>query len=627
MPDVHASPGGMTYHINREHMMDPKRQRPGTVTVLAAALLATLAATAPLQARQRTPQLNEAGTIVRTLPAATSRSVLDAGTSSRVCETGAKWIRLDFRSLKLQGYDSLVLKSSGGDRYVFQGGHWNNRSFSSRALRGSCVDIQPYFANRDSGYDLGGYTIGTRALALSTVVVAGAGDLCDSTPNDCKATSDLIVNINPVAVFTAGDNAYSNGTLSEFNTRYHPNWGRFKSKTKPTPGNHEYGTSSAAGYFDYFNGSGVQTGLAGDRSKGYYSWDVGDWHFVALNTVSNGSISSTQLTWLQQDLAANTKPCTAAYFHHPRWSTGNYSGYSGVQSAYTALYNAKADLILVGHDHNYQRSKKINASGAVAADGFRQILVGTGGRDFYSLGSANTTIAEVRNDNTWGVLKLTLSATDYVADFVPVAGRTFTDRVTGTCNKANAGTTYSISGTVANSAGTGIAGVVVSNGSASATTSSTGAYTLTGLANGSYTLTPSLSGYTFSPISRSVTVNSGNVTGQNFTGTATSTGDTVVHNVNLPSVSSGNWSSIYTVAIPSGTTKLVVNISGGTGDADLYVRAGSAPTTSSYACRPYLDGNTETCTINNPTAGSTYYIGVRAYSSYSGVNMKATRTP
>ncbi len=111
-----------------------------------------------------------------------------------------------------------------------------------------------------------------------------------------------------------------------------------------------------------------------------------------------------------------------------------------------------------------------------------------------------------------------------------------------------------------------------------------------------------------------------------YTGGGTGTG-TVVHNVNLPSVSTGNWSSIYTVAIPAGTTKLVVNTSGGTGDADLYVRAGAAPTTTSYTCRPYLSGNTETCTINNPVAGTTYYIGVRAYSSYSGVNMKATRTP
>ncbi len=104
-------------------------------------------------------------------------------------------------------------------------------------------------------------------------------------------------------------------------------------------------------------------------------------------------------------------------------------------------------------------------------------------------------------------------------------------------------------------------------------------------------------------------------------------GSTVVHNVNLPSVATGGWSSIYQVAIPAGTTSLVVNISGGTGDADLYVRAGAAPTLSSYNCRPYLGGNTETCTINNPVAGTTYYIGVQAYSSYSGVNMKATRTP
>ena len=102
---------------------------------------------------------------------------------------------------------------------------------------------------------------------------------------------------------------------------------------------------------------------------------------------------------------------------------------------------------------------------------------------------------------------------------------------------------------------------------------------------------------------------------------------TVVHNVNLPSIAANNWSSMYTVTIPAGTTSLVVNISGGTGDADLYVRAGAAPTTSAYTCRPYLGGNTETCTINNPTAGTTYYIGVRAYSAFSGVNMKATRSP
>ncbi len=679
----------------------------GVATTLLLALSAALPTAA--HSRERIMQLHEDGVTTRTLQAKTS--VLSAANATRVCEAGAKWVRLDFKSLTLKSYDSLVLTSNGGDRYVFQGGHWNNRSFNARALRGSCVNIQPYFASPDSRYDVGGYTVGTQALAATTVTVAGAGDICDSTPADCKATSDLIVAINPTVVFTAGDNAYDSGTLTEYNNRYAPNWGRFKTLTRPTPGNHDYNTASASGYFDYFNGSGVQNGLAGDRAKGYYSYDVGDWHFVALNTMSSGSISTAQLDWLKSDLAANTKPCTAAYFHHPRWSTGNYTGYTGVQSAYTELYAAKADLILVGHDHNYQRSKKINASGAVAADGFRQFLVGTGGRDFYPFGSTNTTVAEVRNADTWGVLKLTLSATGYTADFVPVAGRTFTDSVTGTCNKAVTGTTYSVSGTIATSAGAGISGVSVSNGSTSVTTNASGQYTFTGMANGTYTLTPSLSGYTFSPTSRSVTVSGANVTGANFTGTpptnttysvsgtiATSagagisgvsvsngstsvttnasgqytftgmangtytltpslsgytfsptsrsvtvsganvtganftgtppsSGGTVVLNVNLPSVASGSWSSAYPVSIPAGTTKLVVAISGGTGDADLYVRAGAVPSTSSYTCRPFLDGNTETCTINNPAAGSTYYVAVRAYSSYSGVNLKATRTP
>ena len=188
-------------------------------------------------------------------------------------------------------------------------------------------------------------------------------------------------------------------------------------------------------------------------------------------------------------------------------------------------------------------------------------------------------------------------------------------------------TTYTVSGTIATSAGTGIAGVTVSNGTVTATTSSTGAYTLSGLANGTYTLTPSLSGYTFSPASRSVTVNGANVTGQNFTGTATSSGGTVVHNVTLPSIAAKAWSSMYTVVIPAGTTRLVVNTSGGTGDADLYVRVGAAPTTSTYTCRSWTNTSTEVCTINNPTAGATYYIGVHAYNAISGVNMTATRTP
>jgi len=571
------------------------------------AMLAFAVASPSAQGRERILQLAEDGTTTRSLPPKSDRSVLNAAASSRVCEAGAKWIRLDFRSLVLRSYDSLVLTSSGGDRFVFQGGHWNNRSFGARAMRGACVDVQPYFASADSRYEVGGYTFGTRELSATSVVVAGAGDICDSTPQDCKATSDLIVQINPTVVFTAGDNAYSNGTLSEYNTRYAPNWGRFKELTRPTPGNHEYGTSGAAGYFDYFNGSGVQTGLAGDRSKGYYSYDVGDWHFVAMNTMSSGSISSTQLDWLRADLAANTKPCTAAYFHHPRWSTGNYTGYSGVQSAYTELYNAKADLILVGHDHNYQRSKKINASGAVAADGFRQVLVGTGGRDFYPFGSTNTTVAEVRNANTWGVLKLTLSATGYTADFVPVAGSTFTDRFTGTCNKAGSGGntppvanfSFATNGLTASftDGSTDSDGTIASrswnfgDGTSSTATNPSKTYAAAGTYNVSLTVTDN--GGASHSVSRAVTVSSGGGASQLLLNPGFESGATawsfshtgIITNSTSRTPRSGSWYArlggvgstatrtlSQSVAIPSGRTSATLS---------LYLKIDTAETTSS----------------------------------------------
>jgi hypothetical protein len=243
------------------------------------------------------------------------------------------------------------------------------------------------------------------------------------------------------------------------------------------------------------------------------------------------------------------------------------------------------------------------------------------------------------------VLKLTLSPTGYAGEFVRsqnAQNSTFgtssqPEYFNGTCNKASSGTTYAVSGAVTTTSGAAISDVRVSNGSTSATTNASGQYTLTGLANGTYTLSPSLAGYTFSPSSQSVTVNGANVTGLNFTGTVASSGSTIVHNVNLPSASTGNWSSAYQVTIPAGTTSLVVNLSGATGatgDADLYVNRGSALTTpvsaavnTSTRCVPYRNGNTETCTISNPTAGSTYFITVHAYSSYSGVNMRATRTP
>lgn len=412
---------------------------PSRTPICVALAAALLGAAAPAPAAQRILQLSEDTTHSKPVAAASAlrgTPLAKAGAADRVCETGAQWLRVGFKQLKLSGYDSLVLTSSGGDKLVFEGQHWNQRSFTTRALRGECVTVQPYFSQPDSAFQLDRYDYSTVALDKATVVVAGAGDICDTSGNACQGTSDLIVSINPTAVFTAGDNAYNSGTLSEYNSRYAPTWGRFKALTSPSPGNHDYSTTGAKGYFDYFNGSGNQTGPAGDRSKGYYSWDVGDWHFIALNTMSGGTVAQAQIDWLKADLAANTKPCTAAYFHHPLLSRGSYSGYSQVKPFWDALYAAKADLVLVGHDHNYQRYGKMDPNKAAASDGIRQVLVGTGGRAFYGI-SGSHALLEASNDSTFGVLKLTLTATGYTGDFVPRAGSSYTDRFTGTCNKGS----------------------------------------------------------------------------------------------------------------------------------------------------------------------------------------------
>ena len=607
------------------HSIQNNRER---AVLVASALLTVLAAASPLQAKQRVEQLSEDSATTRVLPAQTQKSVLSASSSTRVCEAGAKWIRLGFKSLVLKSYDSLVITSSGGDRYVFQGGHWNDRAFHARALRGSCVDIQPYFASPESGYQVGSYDFGTRALALATVTVAGAGDICDSSSSTtCKATSDLIVSINPTAVFTAGDNAYSNGTLSEYNARYAPTWGRFKTLTKPTPGNHDYNTSGAAGYFDYFNGSGVQTGLAGDRSKGYYSWDVGDWHFVALNTMSGGTVSTTQINWLKSDLAANTKPCTAAYFHHPLVSRGNYSGYTQVRPIYDALYAAKADLVLVGHDHNYQRYGKMNPSQVAAADGFRQVLVGTGGRSFYSL-SGSHALLQASNANTHGVLKLTLTATGYTGDFVPRAGSSYTDTFSGTCNKAGSGGnvapvanfTSSTSALTANftDTSTDSDGTIASRSWAfgDGTTSTTANPSKTYAAAGTYNVTLTVTdngGLTHSKTS-AVTVSSGS-------------GNVLSNGVAVTGISGAKGSKQYwTLVVPAGATNLKFVTSGGSGDPDLYARLGSQPTTSTYTCRSIGSSTAETCTVTTAQAG-TYHVMISGYSAYSGLTLRATFTP
>ncbi|QSX79089.1 proprotein convertase P-domain-containing protein [Agrilutibacter solisilvae] len=404
---------------------------------------ALLALPCVAQSRQRIVQLAEDGVQTRRI-AARPGPLADAPVT-RVCESGARWLRLDFSELTLRSYDTLVLSSSGGDRFVFQGAQWNQRSFTTRAFRGSCIDIRPSFGSPQSRYRVGSYQFGVQDLEDTPVVVAGAGDICDPTPADCGDTADLIVDINPTAVFTAGDNAYHSGTLTQYNTLYDPNWGRFKALTNPTPGNHDYFTTGASGYFDYFNGPGNASGPAGDRSKGYYSYDVGEWHFVALNTMSGGAVASAQLTWLEADLAATSKPCVAAYFHHPLVSRGVYHGYAQVKPIFDRLYAAKADLVMVGHDHNYQRYARMDGNQAPKADGLRQIVVGTGGRNLYGL-SGTHPLMDASQSHTWGVLRLSLTANGYTGTFLPVPGDSWTDTFSGLCNAKGTGyvppTTY-----------------------------------------------------------------------------------------------------------------------------------------------------------------------------------------
>jgi hypothetical protein len=237
-------------------------------------------------------------------------------------------------------------------------------------------------------------------------------------------------------VLALGDTVYENGTPTEYTNCYQPSWGQYKSRTHPVIGNHEYGTANASGYFGYFGG------VAGTPGQGYYSYDYGEWHVVVLNSmcanVGGCGVGSAQYNWLVSDLAANDEQCTMALWHHPRFSSGFEHGSDPVtQPLYQALYNANADLILTGHDHSYERFAPQTAAGvADPVRGIRQFVVGTGGRSHYPLGTLKAN-SEVFNGDTYGVLKLQLKPTGYDWQFVPEAGKTFTDSGSDACHDAN----------------------------------------------------------------------------------------------------------------------------------------------------------------------------------------------
>jgi hypothetical protein len=263
------------------------------------------------------------------------------------------------------------------------------------------------------------------------VVLVGAGDIGTCATNNDEATAALIDNI-PGTVFALGDNAYEDGSAAEYTNCYAPTWGRHLARTKPVPGNHDYQTSGAAGYYGYFGAA------AGASGKGYYSYDRGAWHIIALNNeIANGP-SSAQMQWLRADLAANPNLCTLAYWHRPLYSSTPGSGTStvinSVRPLWDTLYAYGVDLVLNAHRHTYERIAPVKPDGTPnSSTGIRAIIVGTGGFAHHTQNNIFPA-SEVRNANTHGVLKLTLYDDSYGWEFVPVAGQTFTDAGSSACH-------------------------------------------------------------------------------------------------------------------------------------------------------------------------------------------------
>jgi hypothetical protein len=285
-------------------------------------------------------------------------------------------------------------------------------------------------------------TLTPTPLAATDVVLVGAGDVASCQVSADEATAELldtVVAAHPDAqVFTAGDNAYDSGSATEFANCYGPTWGRHRTRTRPVVGNHEYFTSRASGYFDYFNGPGVYRGAAGDRDKGYYSYNLGTWHVVVLNSncdkIGGCHAGSAQEQWLRADLAANPAACTLAMSHHALFSSGMHGNQTEMRPMWQALYDADADLVIGGHDHGYERFDPQTPAGtADAARGIRELIVGTGGKSHYGWHTIQPN-SRVRNNTAFGVIELTLGATNYHWRFLPVPGSTFVDEGTGACH-------------------------------------------------------------------------------------------------------------------------------------------------------------------------------------------------
>lgn len=270
--------------------------------------------------------------------------------------------------------------------------------------------------------------VGSAALpAAGSPVFIGAGDICvTGSIADARATAALIAARPSDVVFTAGDNSNETGSAAEYAGCFDPTWGAFKGRIHPVPGNHDYLTAGAGPYYSYFGAA------AGPAGKGYYSYDLGnDWHVLALNAmcseIGGCGAGSPEEIFIRDDLAANTGKHVIAIWHIPAFSSGSAHGNDSSYGAWWQdLYAARAEIVINGHDHDYERFTLQSPSAKADLNGIREFVVGTGGAGQREFGTIRAN-SKVRNTGTFGVLELTLGSESYAWAFIPVAGATFTD--------------------------------------------------------------------------------------------------------------------------------------------------------------------------------------------------------
>lgn len=254
----------------------------------------------------------------------------------------------------------------------------------------------------------------------------GAGDIARCDSPGAEQTAKLLDSL-PGTVFVAGDNAYMNGSASDYRNCYHPTWGRHRNRTKPVPGNHEYQTPGAAGYFDYFGAN------AGPAGLGYYTYTLGSWLVLAVNSEIPLGVGSSQLQWVRDQLATNPRRCTVVYWHRPLFSSGRNGPNPDMLELWRVLYSMDVDIVLNGHDHLYERFAPQTPAGQPdPVKGIRQFTVGTGGAPPYETmrTAANSEITA----SVWGVASFTLEDDGYSWAFIPVEGEAFRDSGAGVCH-------------------------------------------------------------------------------------------------------------------------------------------------------------------------------------------------